>query len=134
MSRMHVASLLVLFVAATIVWVGCAKEPAPPATPDASAVPEPPAMTAPATDAGQSSTEASDAAEVEAAFASLSEADRAAALAQKICPVSGHELGGMGTPVKVTVAGRDVFLCCESCRDPILAEPDKYLAKLAPTP
>jgi YHS domain-containing protein len=69
------------------------------------------------------------------AMAGLSEADRAAALAQKVCPVSGEMLGEMGTPIKVTVKGRDVFLCCESCREKLEANPDEYLAKLdAKTP
>jgi YHS domain-containing protein len=68
--------------------------------------------------------------EVPATFASLSETDRAAALAQKVCPVSGETLGEMGTPYKVTVKGRDVFLCCAGCREKIEANPDEYLAKL----
>lgn len=63
-------------------------------------------------------------------LAALSDADRAAVLAQKVCPVSDEELGGMGTPIKVTVEGRDIFLCCEGCKDELLANPDKYLAKL----
>jgi YHS domain-containing protein len=68
------------------------------------------------------------------AMAGLSEADRAAAMAQKVCPVSGEMLGEMGTPIKVTVKGRDVFLCCEGCREKIEADPDKYLAKLDAKP
>ena len=73
--------------------------------------------------------------DVTEAMAALSETDRAAALAQKVCPVSGDALGGMGTPIKVTVKGRDVFLCCEGCREKLEANPDEYLAKLdAKTP
>lgn len=68
--------------------------------------------------------------DVNAAFASLSEADRAAALAQKNCPVSDEPLGTMGAPIKVTLAGRDVFICCEGCRDALVADPQKFLAKL----
>ena len=63
-------------------------------------------------------------------MAALSEADRAAALAQKICPVSDEALGSMGTPIKVTVKDRDVFICCEACREKLEASPDEYLAKL----
>ena len=62
-------------------------------------------------------------------LAALSEEDRALVELQKTCPVGG-ELGAMGTPVKVDVAGRPVFICCEHCREPLLADPDKYLAKL----
>lgn len=36
--------------------------------------------------------------------------------AQKICPVSGEELGSMGEPVLVkTSEGEEVFLCCKGC-------------------
>ncbi|OHB80624.1 MAG: hypothetical protein A2V98_01125 [Planctomycetes bacterium RBG_16_64_12] len=68
--------------------------------------------------------------DVQAALAKLSEEDRALAAAQKTCPVSDEPLGSMGTPVKVTVKGRDVFLCCPGCEGEIKADPDKYLAKL----
>ena len=37
----------------------------------------------------------------------------------------------MGTPIKVDVNGRPVFICCEGCRESLLAEPAKYLAKLS---
>jgi Cu(I)/Ag(I) efflux system membrane fusion protein len=40
-------------------------------------------------------------------------------------------LGSMGTPIKVDVKGRAVFICCEGCRESLLAEPKKYLAKLS---
>ena len=64
------------------------------------------------------------------AFAGLSAEDAKLAKAQKTCPVSGEELGSMGAPIKVTVKDRTVFLCCDMCRKKIVAEPDKYLAKL----
>lgn len=66
----------------------------------------------------------------EKALAELSEADRALAEKQKVCPVSGEPLGVMGKPYKVTVKGQEVFLCCPSCESEIKANPDKYLAKL----
>ena len=40
-------------------------------------------------------------------------------------------LGSMGTPPKVDVNGQSVFLCCEGCREALLEEPEKYLAKLS---
>lgn len=64
------------------------------------------------------------------AFAKLSAEDAKLAKAQKTCPVSGETLGSMGTPVKVMVGDKAVFLCCKSCRKKLLADPDKYLAKL----
>jgi len=63
-------------------------------------------------------------------LAELPEADRALAVKQKICPVTGEPLGPMGKPVKVEVKGRTVFLCCAGCEEDLKKEPDKHLAKL----
>jgi len=49
---------------------------------------------------------------------------------QKTCPVTDAPLGSMGTPVKVKVKGRTVFLCCAGCKAKLLKNADKYLAKL----
>ena len=78
--------------------------------------------------------EESVSAEVQAALASLSAEDRAAALKQKICPVSGGPLGSMGAPVKVSVAGHDVFICCEHCEQPLKDDAEKHLAKIGLKP
>ncbi len=115
-------------LAASLAWfAGCRKEPA--AAPPAPAQPAPAAAPAdaPAADAGKAAT-------IEAAFASLSAEDRALAVKQKICPVSGEALGEMGTPMKIAVAGQEVFICCESCKDPLLEDPAKHLAKIGLTP
>jgi YHS domain-containing protein len=66
----------------------------------------------------------------ESPLAGLSAEDQKLAAAQKICPVSGEELGAMGTPVKVTAEGQTAFLCCEGCQKKFEREPAKYLAKL----
>jgi len=68
--------------------------------------------------------------EVVKAFSQLSEADRVAALKQEVCPVADNPLGSMGAPYKVTVEGREVFLCCEGCEEELKSNPAKYLAKL----
>lgn len=60
----------------------------------------------------------------------LSDADKTLVDKQKLCLVAGEPLGSMGTPIKVNVKGREVFLCCEGCRDEVLKHPDKYLARL----
>jgi len=75
-----------------------------------------------------------DAAPADAAkgLAELSDADRAAAEKQRVCPVSGLVLGTMGKPYKVTVKGKAVFLCCPGCEEKIMKDPDTYLAKLKP--
>ncbi len=60
----------------------------------------------------------------------LAPEDRAVAEKQRVCPVSGDILGEQGKPYKVTVEGQVVFLCCSACEKQLLADPDKYLAKL----
>ena len=73
---------------------------------------------------------ADDNADVATGLAQLSDADRAIAEKQEVCPVSGERLGAMGKPVKITVKGRTVFLCCSGCEPAIKKDPDKYLKKL----
>lgn len=51
---------------------------------------------------------------------------------QKICPVSGKALGSMGAPPAVRIGDRDVYVCCAGCTNALKADPQKYLAKLAP--
>lgn len=65
-----------------------------------------------------------------ASLANLAPTDQAAAKAQKTCPVSGEPLGSMGTPVKMHVGGKTVFICCEGCRDAVASNPAAYLNKL----
>lgn len=63
-------------------------------------------------------------------LAALSPEDRALAEKQGTCPVSGEPLGEMGTPVKVEVDGKVVFLCCDHCRGKFDENPQEYLAKI----
>lgn len=60
----------------------------------------------------------------------LSEGDLALVKQQRICPVTDAPLGSMGTPVFAMIKGRKVFMCCRGCESGLLAEPEKYLAKL----
>lgn len=46
----------------------------------------------------------------------LSKDDELQIAVQKICPVSGEELGSMGDPVKVQVGSQVAFLCCKACQ------------------
>lgn len=48
--------------------------------------------------------------------------------AQKVCPVSGEELGSMGDPVVVSHEGKEIKLCCASCVDEFNADPAKFSA------
>jgi len=65
------------------------------------------------------------------ALQELSPENRSLAERQKLCPVTNKPLGSMGTPARVVVGGRAVFLCCEGCEDALKREPAKYLAKLS---
>jgi Cu(I)/Ag(I) efflux system membrane fusion protein len=49
---------------------------------------------------------------------------------QKICPVTGNKLGSMGKPVRANLEGQSVFLCCQSCDEHFLEQPDHYLARM----
>lgn len=69
-----------------------------------------------------------------AALSVLSAGDRELVEQQEICPVAEHRLGSMGTPSKIDVKGTPVFICCEGCRESLLRDPNKYLAKLASRP
>ena len=55
-------------------------------------------------------------------------ADAQAIAQQKVCPVMDEPLGGMGTPIKVSVGDKPIYLCCKGCIKKVQAEPAKYLA------
>lgn len=67
---------------------------------------------------------------MKAELAKLSPEDAASAEKQHMCPVSGEMLGTMGAPQKVDVNDQQVWICCDGCKDKLLENPDKYLAKL----
>lgn len=66
----------------------------------------------------------------------IAKLDKAAADAQRkdypltTCPVSGEQLGEMGDPVEVVVAGRLVRLCCKMCKPKLMANPKPFLDKI----
>ncbi len=45
----------------------------------------------------------------------MSPEDQKLARLQKVCPVTGKALGSMGPPIKQTMGGKTIFLCCEGC-------------------
>lgn len=115
------ASMLVLGLA------GCSSQGG------SSAVPSPPPADARANhdDAGHhADATQSDMDKMKAELAKLSPEDAAAAERQHMCPVSGEMLGTMGAPRKIDVKDQQVWICCEGCKDKLLASPDEYLAKL----
>ena len=71
------------------------------------------------------------AAKVKANLAMLSDDDRKLAEEQKYCPLQpDNVLGSMGKPVKLTIRGRPVFLCCPLCVEEANAHPDDTLARV----
>ncbi|WP_406699586.1 hypothetical protein V5E97_12060 [Singulisphaera sp. Ch08] len=65
-----------------------------------------------------------------AVLAMLSPADKALALKQIVCPVSGENLGSMDAPVKVTAEGKTFLICCGGCNNEVKSNPKEVVAKL----
>jgi hypothetical protein len=129
-----------------------APEAPPPATTPADMKPEPdkgttsasdPSKEAPAIEAPQPTPATKDEKKPDgkAAAVSLSSEEVAEikklpgdeaekALTQRVCPVSGENLGSMGMPMKVTAAGQTFFLCCKGCNKDVTADPAAVVAKL----
>lgn len=77
------------------------------------------------------STEDEEEKEIAAALATLPPDDRKRAEDQRFCAVAeDNRLGSMGPPVKVTVEGQAVFLCCDGCEAAALANPGETLARV----
>lgn len=90
-----------------------------------------PTKAVPGSDLDDAEMDEAKSAKLIAALSKLSPDDRALAESQGICPVTKLALGSMGTPPKVEVDGRTVFLCCLGCEEKLRKDPDKYLAKLS---
>ena len=64
-------------------------------------------------------------------LAKLSPADRVLAEQQRTCPIlKDSRLGSMGPPVKLTLAGETVFLCCSGCKGQATADPEQTAARV----
>jgi Cu(I)/Ag(I) efflux system membrane fusion protein len=99
-----------------------ATKPRPPAAPSGTIKLRPPVAPAAATGIAPEDLENIN---------QLPKADRKLARAQRICPITGAALGSMGVPVKVTLRGRAVFLCCQGCVAKAQQTPDETLKRLA---
>ncbi len=74
-------------------------------------------------------TPADEAGTVADNLSKLAPEDRKLAEAQKMCPIQAdNPLGTMGVPVKLTLKGQTVFVCCKECADRAKADPEKTLA------
>ena len=134
MSKMSLFASLSAFVAIGLTMAGCSKQPSsqePLAPPEEASQAQPAAMGHEGHEhGGAGHADHASHGQYEDALAELSPEDRALAEKQKTCPVSGQPLGAMGKPYKVTVQGREVFLCCPGCEAKIKENPEEYLAKL----
>jgi hypothetical protein len=69
-----------------------------------------------------------DEATIAANRAQLSAEDRKLVEAQEFCPVLQEErLGSMGVPIKETINGEPVFVCCKMCLKKLHKSPDETL-------
>lgn len=70
-------------------------------------------------------------ARIKAALAKLPPENRKLAEAQRFCAVlEDSRLGSMGTPVKLTIGGETVFVCCAGCTEDAQADAKRTLDKL----
>lgn len=69
-------------------------------------------------------------AKINAALAKLPAEDRKKAEAQRFCPIlKDSRLGSMGVPIKLTLEGQDVFICCAGCKAEAQENPAKTVEK-----
>jgi uncharacterized protein (TIGR03000 family) len=70
--------------------------------------------------------------EIKANLARLNTEVRKLVEQQKFCAVqNGIRLGSMGVPVKISLKGQPVFLCCRGCVEHAEANPEQTLAGVA---
>jgi hypothetical protein len=115
--------------------VGCSQEPTAPATPPAKpADQQPPAVSSPTKPEEPKKRDIAGAKLSDKQVVEIkklkSEDDQKLALEQKLCPITGAHLGQMGTPIKVMLKDKPVFLCCSECEEDAKAKPDEALAKI----
>ena len=67
------------------------------------------------------------------AIVPMTEAQKVAAAieAQRVCPVSGLQLGSMGNPIPVNVGDQTIYVCCKGCINAVKSKPEKYLVTAA---
>jgi uncharacterized protein (TIGR03000 family) len=64
-------------------------------------------------------------------LAKLAPEDRKVAESQDFCAIQeGIRLGSMGVPVKLTVKGQSVFVCCQACVERAESNPEQTLEQL----
>ena len=79
----------------------------------------------------QEATQSPQGGQTRVVLAALGEGDKTGIAEQKVCPVSGAQLGSMGDPIKAMVDGKPVYLCCQGCVAKVNNDPETYLAKVS---
>ena len=89
------------------------------------------APAATSTEAGKSTKKKDPDARIKAALAKLPADDRKLADQQRFCPVlEDSRLGSMGVPVKLTIEGETVFICCAACKEEAQSNAKETLRKV----
>jgi hypothetical protein len=123
MRSFRIVPVLAGCVSAAMFIAGCSQNPS------SSGGQPPTGSPRPDTVAGGKTDEAD--AEIQEERAKLSEEDRALVEAQEWCVIPSDErLGSMGPPVKLTIKGKPVFICCKGCKSKAEKDPDQTLAKV----
>jgi hypothetical protein len=84
----------------------------------------------PSADSPDSSSAEASSEKIETAMSKLSAEDRLAAVAQRVCPVTGELLGFMGKPIKISQGDRHLFVCCAGCEEEAQTKFDEFYAQL----
>jgi hypothetical protein len=64
----------------------------------------------------------------------ITAADNEAIVRQRVCPVTGIELGRQGPPVKVLVGQQPMYLSCRGCIPELENHPESYVTRLVSPP
>lgn len=67
-------------------------------------------------------------------IANLPPVEQKVALKQGICPITREPLGSMGTPIKVQVGDRSIYVCCQGCVSTLLERSMNDLPKAEKSP
>ena len=58
--------------------------------------------------------------------------DGVAVARQRVCPVTGEQLGTHGAPYRMIIEGQSVYVCCEACVQEVQKDPLYFVSKPAP--
>ena len=123
----NLSKLICAMMAFTLVaWsIGCSQQRSSTALSSASCCQQPGKHSC----CSQEATQSPQGGQTRVVLAALGESDKTGIAEQRVCPVSGAQLGSMGDPVKAMVDGKPVYLCCQGCLSKVQSAPEAYLRK-----